>query len=115
MRPSGRYCTSYNAGAYSGITFWAKGQPGTVFFYVGTVDTVPVDYGGICTVGCMDYHRGGFNVTTEWQQFSFTWDQLMQQLWGTQVSLNVTQMVLMGFALPRTSFDFYLDDVAFTE
>src|SRR5262249_19576159 len=50
---------AYDASAYTGITFYAKGTPSTIQFIVATTDDVPPAYGGNCNTStntCISNH-----------------------------------------------------------
>jgi len=112
---------SYNASAYSGISFWAMGSAGGVVrFNVPDKDTDPS--GGVCSgTGanqCTDDHGHTLTLTTSWQQFSFTWAELTQQGYGyVEASIDTAALVSMKFQVnsPTGTFDVWVTDIAFTQ
>jgi len=112
---------SYNASAYSGISFWAMGSAGGVVrFNVPDKDTDPS--GGVCSgTGanqCTDDHGHTLTLTTSWQQFSFTWAELTQQGYGyVEANIDTAALVSMKFQVnsPTGTFDVWVTDIAFTQ
>jgi hypothetical protein len=112
---------TYNASAYSGVTFWAMGAAGGVArFNVPDKDTDPS--GGVCsgtsTSQCNDHHGHTLTLTTTWQQFTFTWAELTQQGYGyVEANIDTAALVGMQFQVnsPTGTFDVWVTDVAFTQ
>ncbi|MGO9835288.1 MAG: hypothetical protein ACLP1X_13830 [Polyangiaceae bacterium] len=112
---------TYNASAYSGVTFWAMGAAGGVVrFNVPDKDTDPS--GGVCsgtsTSQCNDHHGHTLTLTTTWQQFTFTWAELTQQGYGyAEANIDTAALVGMQFQVnsPTGTFDVWVTDVAFTQ
>ena len=113
---------AYDASAFTGITFWAKGPASgdvlAVRLGLFTMDTLQVEYGGNCDIACNDHYGADLEFGPQWQQFTFTWDQLSQRTWGTDVPFDVTQLFTIEWQLLGTPaadpFDFWIDEVAFT-
>ena len=106
----------YNASAYSGIKFWARGDV-AVTIKLGTTATVATADGGTCTTGCTD----GFSPTgadvlldTEWTQIDLPFATAMQAGWGTPATLDKTMVMGMQIQIPPgQTFNVALDDFTF--
>jgi hypothetical protein len=108
---------TYNAAAYTGISFWAKGTPFRLKVLVPA--TVPTAQGGTCTVApCGDNHGSVITATSEWQQFVVPFSSLTQESWGgEQIAWSTTLLnAVIGIQFQvtaGTTFDIWIDDVAF--
>lgn len=71
--------------------------------------------GGLCS-GCYDHFQAPFTPSDQWQQYSFSWTQLMQQGFGdAEPTVCAKELYALQFQWPaNASFDLCLDDVAFT-
>jgi hypothetical protein len=118
----------YDASAYQGVCFWAKGQVdagGPVEFGLGTGDTVPTADGGACQVAAncwYGYMASVENLSADWQQYCFAWDEFAQWA-GTpeaaQFELDPASIVQMEWkftargAEAPTNGELCIDDVTF--
>ncbi len=117
-----------DATAFSGISFWAKGGPGTGDTLQSTLSvqivipmTLPADNPGAhgeCTIGCYDHYKVLQELSEEWQEFSFVWDDMTQSGWGRPVPFTPHRMMTLQFATAVTStegisFDFWIDQIEF--
>jgi len=118
-----------DASKYTGVnfTFSTISQPNlllNVAFAIQTTATTPVENGGTCTSACFDGF--GFSGTVPPGQFSFsggfTWDQLVQQGFGTPATFDPATIMsiqwvvsYLDFGQPASAddFDFTLGDVLF--
>lgn len=119
----------YDASSYSGIRFnfrmaFPQSTPVQLAFLVGTSATTPVEDGGTCTANCYDDFGFVGSVPFSPLYFSggFTWDQLVQQGFGTQVTFDPATILFIkwivsfpdaGQSSAADRFDFQLDDLAF--
>lgn len=112
----------YDASAYKGIHFYAKigsGAIGAVRFNVGDVNTTPE--GGKCTTGgmmptCSDDFGQNLNLTTDWQDITIAFSDMKQVGWAMQKlpSIDTKSLYSVHFqAGTKTSFDIWIDDIAF--
>lgn len=103
----------YDASAYGGIAFSAKG-PGRVYVGVREVRVVPVQWGGTCTRDCYDTHQKKVDLSAQWQKYIIKWDELRQRGYSSP-PLDATRINGLGFLVQPgdTPFDFWLDDVKF--
>ncbi len=108
--------------AFAGISLWAKGGPGTGTslasgprFNLLMPATLPVQFGGTCTVSCNDYHTVQLSLTEQWQKYSFRWNQFSQQGFGPPVSFNNRNLIGFNFSFlgsaSGTAFDLWIDEV----
>jgi hypothetical protein len=118
----------YDATAYRGVCFWAKGRVdagGPIVFSVGTADTVPLASGGTCGSDCWFNYQVDLTGLDEntYNQFCYTWDELRQVPWATVTSAFDAQAVLqmewkfpaIGDADPKQPTDgtICIDDLSF--
>ncbi len=118
---AGEYC-AYDARAYSGISFWAKGNV-ELRFRVPSTMTMPLNQGGtgICQPGCYDHHSATIQLTDEWQLFTFAWSDLRQSGFAVPAARGpldpATLIELHWEAYDDDAvgpFDFSIDEVTFT-
>ena len=103
----------FDASAFKGITFWAKGT-GTLRAQVTISATETVANGGTCTAKCDDVHGAPVRLGAGWQQYSYRWIDLTQQGWGTAVAFDPKTILAFQLNSPQnTQFDYWIDDVAF--
>jgi len=109
----------YDASAYDGIVFWAKGSTtGTpVELRVPIPATAPPGEGGSCTAasGCSGYHRYTLGeLDDEWQQISIHFCQLIQPSWALEAEFDSSQILSIQFQGTETSdFEIWVDDLSF--
>jgi hypothetical protein len=107
----------YDASAYAGIEFWAKG-PGVLKVGFQMLDDQEVVYGGLCTKDCYNTHRKVVALGKAWQRYSIRWEDL-HQLYdaGPPLTFDPRRVRFLEFGVgpESTPFDFWLDDVSFLE
>jgi basic endochitinase B len=120
----------YDASAFSGISFWMKGDPTagnkSVKFSIATPPTTEKSAGGTCPnldAGCYNSFadQDYITLTPTWTQYSFTWAQLKQADWGPTGKNGLAptgympqkQILNVDFApIDNTKgYDFWVDDV----
>ncbi|HEY5956272.1 MAG TPA: leucine-rich repeat domain-containing protein, partial [Polyangiaceae bacterium] len=104
---------SYDARAYMGITFWARGSDITV--RVSELDTTSTLYGGNCLLdtpptgtGCQPHYRD-LRLDSDWAQYWVPFSRLFP---GIQADLRLDQLTNIQFYTGNT-FDVWIDDVSF--
>jgi MYXO-CTERM domain-containing protein len=105
--------TPYDAKAYTGIGFWARGS--ATRFRVMLVDRYSDPAGGVCT-GCNDHFQHAFTPSEVWQKYTFSWKELTQLSFGDSQP-NVCPSLLSAVQFQWSANDMFelcLDDVAFT-
>jgi hypothetical protein len=113
---------AYDASAYTGIKFWAKGNvviratvkiPGTTAKKTNGSDV------GTCvasTTAMCDDHYGLTTaaLTTTWKQFTLDFATFTQEGWGTKAAFDAKSVIAMQFQVAKAlPFDFSIDDVTF--
>ena len=105
----------YDASAYAGIEFWAKG-PGVVKVGFQMLDDQDVKYGGLCNVDCYNTHRKVIDLDNTWKHYAVRWEEL-RQLYeaGPPLAFDPGRVRFLefGIAPEDTPFDLWIDDVAF--
>ena len=107
----------YDASAYAGIEFWAKG-PGIVKVGFQMLDDQEVKYGGLCAnaANCYNSHRKVVELGRTWKRYSVRWEEL-HQLYeaGPPLSFDVRRIRFLEFSIgtESTPFDLWVDDVSF--
>lgn len=106
----------YNAGAYSGVTFWAKAataQPVLIVF--PDIDTDPG--GKLCTT-CDHHYNKTIQVGTGWQRFVVNFADLLLEN-GTipePTGFKADGLVSVQFRFaPNQSYELFVDDLAFVK
>jgi len=112
----------YNASAYTGVAFQARGV-GRIRFSVPVQAVVPMAAGGACITGCDDAHSTPFGMeivlTPTWQQVVVPFSSLVQGNFGTPAPFNpATIMGLLwqvntNAGTPLGPFELALDDIGF--
>jgi hypothetical protein len=119
---------TYNAGAYTGLTFWAKLGAGDMCapasacrilrLNLATRDTDTV--GNVCT-HCEDHFGTWITLTHDWQKYTVAFSELHQDGWGNPgpaqgLTFDATRVYSIKFQVKPAGrpFDFWIDDVAFT-
>ena len=112
----GNLTCPYNASAFTGIEFWAKGT-GSVRVMVGTAGSIPVSAGGTCTPEdqCHNHHGKAVTFTSDWVKYTLAWGDLTQDsTWGAQIGdIDPSKVIQINFQA-AAPFDFWIDEVAFT-
>jgi len=105
----------YDASAYAGVDFWAKG-PGKLRVGFQMIDVQDVKYGGICQKDCFNSHRAVVTLGKTFQEYRVRWEELAQQ-WdgGARIAFDPKRIRFIEFAVAPedTPFDVWLDDVSF--
>jgi hypothetical protein len=105
----------YDASAYAGIEFWAKG-PGAIRVGLQMIDVQDVKYGGFCQTDCYDTHRKIVELTPAFERYVVRWEEL-RQLFAADppVTFDPRRVRFLEFnvAAKDTPFDVWLDDVSF--
>jgi len=116
----GDIALAYDASAYTGIVFAARGRP-PFKLAVPTVATSAKESGGTCvptayaaTSDCEDHFGVMINVQPQWLYFVVPFAALSQEGFGQRVSFDPkTSLGLQFTADPNLDFDFYITNVAF--
>ncbi|HTN83782.1 MAG TPA: hypothetical protein VL242_08855 [Sorangium sp.] len=107
---------SYDASAYSGLTFWAKATAPT-HIYVNFPDRNTDLEGGVCAgSGCGDHFGEGLDITTEWAQYTVMFAALSTDGWGVPApaAFDAAHAYSVEFHTAKsTVFDMSVDDIAF--
>jgi len=105
----------YDASKYAGISFWARVEDGSATaLRVNLPDVSTSDAGQVCT-SCYSHFGADVALSTTWQQFTFTWQQLRQQDWGDQFNtISATKLYGIEFLFPaNATFDLWVTNVSF--
>jgi len=104
----------YDASAYAGVSFYARG-PGRVKVFVQMSETVPVEHGGSCEHNCFDSHIKAVELGRRWQRYTVVWHELSQQGFGPPVTFDPKRLkaIVFGFGPEDTPFDYWIDDLSF--
>jgi hypothetical protein len=102
---------SYGVSGYSGISFYARGT--SLRVEVRTLATMVVAEGGSCTSTCNDHHGANVTLSSSWTPVSVAFSALTQRGFGTPVAFSPDQVVGLQFLPSATTFDYWIDDLAF--
>lgn len=109
----------FNAGAYTGVTFKAKGNV-TIRVSVQIAAVLETTLGGTCvastTAGmeCDDVHGMSVPLTTSWQTYQVPFASLAQEGWGKPATFDKATLTAVAFqTLPSATFDLSIDDIRF--
>jgi hypothetical protein len=108
---------TFDAGAYTGISFQAKGSV-PIRVLVQTAGVLPEAQGGTCVPGttpgteCEDAHGKDIALTTAWKEYQVPFAGLTQAGWGKVVSFDKKKLTAVFFQVnPNVSFDVWIDEV----
>lgn len=110
----------YDASAYDGFSFWARGSGESVRLIVQNPFIVPVSSGGDCEMGCWDSHGVDLTLEDEWQLVEIRFDDLEQAGWGEALGgppgADFDPSVIRSIEFTTAGdvdFDYWIDDVTF--
>lgn len=107
----------YDASAYGGIEFWAKGS-GQLWVELRDERLTPVAFGGVCVEEsdmqcCGDYPAKLLVLSAQWQKFSYGWSELEQPGSGYRAELDPAALVALSLNPHAADFELWIDNVAF--
>lgn len=105
----------YDASAYAGIEFSAKGQA-ALYVGVQVIDVQSPKFGGFCEhEPCYNSHRKRVVLDSSFKRYRVRWEELAQLDSRSAFPLDLKRIRFLEFSLrpEDTPFDFWLDDVAF--
>jgi hypothetical protein len=104
----------YDASAYAGIAFWARGRA-KVRVAVKMTQVVGEEFGGSCIKDCYDGHGASRTLSKDWQRYALRWEELAQVGFGTPLPFDPHSLYSVEFAVAadQPSFDFWIDDLSF--
>ena len=104
----------YDASAYAGIAFWARGKA-QLRVAVKMTQVIAEEFGGSCVDDCYDTHGAERSLTADWQHYQVRWEELTQRGSGTALPFDPHSLFALEFGVPggRPPFDFWIDDVTF--
>jgi hypothetical protein len=123
----GKSCV-YDASAYAGIKFWAKGNVAIKAMVKMPATTAATSDSGTCLAKCEDHYylKPAPTLGADWAQYTITFGSasFAQEGWGQVVpTFDKTQVIGVQFQVVATgippaattipAFDFSIDDVAF--
>ena len=105
----------YDASAYRGLTFQAKG-PGRVFVAPREIGTLPLAEGGTCTSDCYNPHVKKIELEKQWKSYRIEWAEFEQRGYG-RPPFDPKQLHSIAFLIrpEDTPYDLWFDDVAFVK
>ncbi len=104
---------AYDASAYTGIRFMARGS-GPFRVTVQGMNVVPAAGGGTCESSCYDAHTRRLEATDDWQEFVVPFRTLEQRGFGTAAEFDPTILRSIQFEVNAPNgIDLSLDDIAF--
>jgi hypothetical protein len=106
----------YNAGAFTGISFWAKGN-GNLRIEFPQRSFVPTANGGSCSSNCWNVYGSRAiqgKLTAQWQQFTIPFSSLQRDDGSTSPAFTPAELMGIAFKHEGDTFDFWIDEVQFT-
>jgi hypothetical protein len=108
----------YDASRYTGIEVWARARgKQRIFLALTVIDVMSAEFGGFCQKDCYDAHRKALDLNEHWQLYRVHWAELEQGGWGTHAPFDPKRLLSFEFRVdaPDSPFDFWFDDVSFSE
>jgi hypothetical protein len=110
---------AYDASAYTGIAFEAKGNVG-ISVGVAEIATLPMADGGSCTpstvegMECEDNHSKTIALGSDWKTYKIDFSTLKQEGFGKAVPFDAKTITGIQFSVAQNlEFDFSVDNVRF--
>jgi hypothetical protein len=106
----------YNAAAYNGITFWAKGN-GNLRVEFPQRSFVPTDRGGSCSGTCWNVYGSRAAqgmLSDQWKQITIPFSSLQREDGSSSPPFNPAELMGIAFKHEGSTFDFWIDEVQFT-
>ena len=113
--PEARESLAYNASAFTGIRFWAKGN-GNLRIELPQKSFVPTDRGGSCSGTCWNVYGSRAvqgKMTETWQEFTIPFSSLQREDGSMSPAFNPAELMGVSFKHEGSSFDFWIDEVQF--
>ncbi|HKO49295.1 MAG TPA: hypothetical protein VJV79_16290 [Polyangiaceae bacterium] len=105
---------TYDASAYTGITFWARAESATkMTVALPDVDTDPA--GKLCAT-CDHHYNKLVEIGTEWQRYTVAFSELILEAGTVPMPAAFKPSGLVSVRIvfaPNQSYEIYLDDLAF--
>ena len=115
--------TTYDASMYTGVSFWAKANPGSALaMRVSMKDANTAPEGGNCDAtmdsgaeACNDDWGKNITLTTSWAPYTMTFSEMRQSMWGKQFpAFDASAVYAIQFQVNKgLDFDLCIDDLAF--
>jgi hypothetical protein len=105
----------YDASAYAGIAFQARGSS-RIYLAPREVSVMPVSAGGICVEDCHNNHVKQIPLEPNWQSFEVRFDEVEQRGYD-RPRLDPRRLHSVAFLIrpEDTPYDVWIDDVRFIE
>jgi hypothetical protein len=110
---------SYDASAYDGINFWARGTTNNAAVRVSTIATTLIAYGGTCPMEFCAPAENIFVTQASWRQYFFPFSGLSRSMPDSHEPIGDAfrkdQLTNIQFLYTPDDFDseFWVDDLAF--
>ncbi len=103
----------YDASAYRGISFQAKG-PGRIFVAPREVGVIPVASGGTCVQDCHNAHVQKIELGNQWKTYEVRWTDVAQRGYN-KPALDPSRLNSLAFQIhpEDTPYDIWFDEVRF--
>jgi hypothetical protein len=103
----------YDASAYRGLSFQAKGA-GRVYVAPREVGTIPSVEGGTCTSDCYNPHVKKVELDGHWKTYRVEWTEVEQRGYG-RPPFDPKQLHSIAFLVrpEDTPYDVWVDDLSF--
>jgi hypothetical protein len=112
----GEHYGLYDASAYDGISFWARGTYRNILVRISTAATTLVGYGGTCPAEFCAPAQSGKTVFPDWQQYSVAFADLTQPYhapMGPAFPKDQLTNIQFLFTLMDLKTEFWIDDLTF--
>jgi hypothetical protein len=103
----------YDASAYRGISFQAKG-PGRIFVGPREVSVIPIANGGTCREDCHNGHVKKINIDAQWHTYEVLWSEVAQRGYN-RPRLDPSRLNSLAFLVhpEDTPYELWIDEVKF--
>jgi hypothetical protein len=110
----------YDASAYTGVKFWARGDV-QIRVKVNVATTTDAGGGGTCmpvttptAMGCNDAHGTSEILSPTWTEYTVPFATVTQEGWGVVGAMDKTTLLALQFQIPPgQTFNAAFDDITF--
>jgi hypothetical protein len=105
----------YDASAYAGIAFAARG-PGRVYVSPRETRVITAELGGTCREDCFNGHVKKLDLDDRWRDYQVRWNEVEQHGYG-RPPLDPSRLHDLAFLVRSedTPYELWLDDVRFLQ
>ena len=105
----------YDASAYDGVRFWARGNDLETRLTLSVPAVIPIDEGGSCEANCWSNHGVDLNIQEGWHEYFVPFHSFEQPATGARAGdIDPSVLRSLQFEMPSGStFELLIDEIGF--